>query len=930
MDHAPTVGKVAGQDPLEAAFERHLRATERAAQRDARHWQQLLGRALYLDFRRFARQLGPAPPLRRDSPAVLILPGLLGSKLGQRNHAIWFNPLAIALGELPALALPESTAPDTHCTATSVLPFIYLRLRWRLRQAGFRVAYWPYDWRESPETLAHRLCQTLDGESVGARHLVAHSYGGLIAARAAAADPQATRIGRVVTLGTPFLGTWAAHRALHGDDPLVNRLAWLDLHHSAAELRASPVSSWTSLHALCVHRDDRAAIGELALPAPGRLGCIVASGRPTPVGHDAAGYHLSRVGDGTVAVLSAAAPSRRGHAVCRVVGSHGSLPSAPAVGAAVVAFLQSGSFPTRAKAPSRSARRAAAGRAQRNTPARDWQQLPGGDRLRFLAEWVTPVEGAAPLLQPPPIPEWRVHCGLPGEADVEVVVVGVFRHVVPAGLLSALDGTQAAREALSSGRFLARVGEVHALPARRKWPRLVLAGLGDFDALSTGTIEMATAATLAWARANGVQRLGLGLFGTRSGLSAAAALAAQRRGLDPLGRSLAVCWLTRHPRRAARLRQRLGLPPQPAPPASLPRAADPLLPDYLLVRQEQEGRRTVLRATLLRGRAKAALPTGSTAMDARSQAKVLSALAVGGKAGIDAAGRALAALLPASVSAALTQFPADAKRQPLVVVHDLAASRWPWETLGLGDTGHRPAIVGGLSRHLESPSLDAARWQRQRPATAPLPVLLVMNPTQDLAGAEEEGSRLRALWSQDPRLTLTVLAGREATRARLLEAFRSGRFDWVHYAGHALFDEIHPGDSGLLCARRERLRGSDLAGLLEPPRLLVANACESGRVRDGRGPRAARSARAAAEAAQAASLAEAFLSAGITHYLGTWWPVADGPAARFAATFHAEVLAGASCGAAVLSARQAVRHDGSSDWADYLHYGDPGSVLLPR
>lgn len=347
---------------------------------------------------------------------------------------------------------------------------------------------------------------------------------------------------------------------------------------------------------------------------------------------------------------------------------------------------------------------------------------------------------------------------------------------------------------------------------------------------------------------------------------------------------------------------------------------EPPLPDYLLVRQEQEGRRTLLRATLLRGRAKAALPTGSRPMDARSQAKVLAPLAGGGQAGIEAAGRALAAMLPESVGSALD----DSTETPLVVVHDLAASRWPWETLCLGKASRRPALTGGMSRHLESPALDAARWQRLRPATAPLPVLLVVNPTQDLAGAEEEGGRLRALWSQDPRLALTVLAGREATRSRLLEAFRSGRFDWVHYAGHALFDEIHPGDSGLLCARRERLRGSDLAGLADPPRLLVANACESGRVRAARGPRVA------GAAMQAAGLAEAFLSAGITHYLGTWWPVADGPAARFAATFHARVLAGASCGAAVLSARQAVQDDGSSDWADYLHYGDPGSVLLPR
>ena len=903
MDTAP----IAGQDPLEAAFERHLR---RPARDQADHWAQLLGRGLYRDFQRWARQLGPPPTLRRGSPAVLIVPGLLGSTLVTPREMVWFNPLAIARGQLPSLAL-SGTA---NCSATSVLPFIYLRLRWQLRHAGYRVSYWPYDWRQSPELLATQLATALGRQDNGPCHLVAHSYGGLVATRVAAADPDEDCVGRVVTLGTPFLGTWAAHRALHGDDALVRRLAWLDLQHTAQQLQTSPLGSWPSLRSLAVPAATEFSAESLLLPAPHRLGCLVAGSQPTPVGRKADGtYRLSRSGDGTVPLRSATAPARRGHAVFRVEGRHGSLPNARLVGQAVVSYLQSGVFPPTRHATDRPVKSA---RAQRAVPA-DWQQLPTAQRWRFLAEWVAPVAGSGPNLQPAPALRARVHCGHPREAAVDAVLVGVFRHVAPAGLVTVLDGTAAAREALASGRFLARLGEVHALPLREALPRLVLVGLGDFDELRPDAIETATAAALVWARNQAVRSLGLVLLGTRSGLSPSVALAAQRRGLAPPGRSLEVCWITRHPQRAAWLRARLGLAAatQARPVLRVPEAA---LPDYLLVRQEQDGKRTVLRATLLRSRTKAALPTGTRTLDARSQARILSCLTKGGQAGIESAGRALAALLPESVTTSLGEPAAS----PLVVVHDLAASRWPWETLCLGDANHRPALSGGLSRHLESPALDAARWQRVRPPVVPLPVLLVMNPTQDLSGAEDEGNQLRALWSADSRLALTVLSGHEATRARLLDAFRSGRFEWVHYAGHALFDELNPGDSGLLCARRDRLRGSDLAGLANPPRLLVANACESGRVRHARDT--------ARRAAQSAGLAEAFLSAGITHYLGTWWPVADGPAANFAAAFHASVLAGGSCGAAVLAARQTVQRGGSSDWADYLHYGDPDSVLLPR
>jgi hypothetical protein len=414
----------------------------------------------------------------------------------------------------------------------------------------------------------------------------------------------------------------------------------------------------------------------------------------------------------------------------------------------------------------------------------------------------------------------------------------------------------------------------------------------------------------------------MGLMGTSTGISPAVALAAQQAGVRIASARAAlqfepqIVWLSSQTRRAAWLRKQLGLP-RANHPAPTNRAPPSALPDYLLVRQEQEGRRTVLRVALLPGRSKAALLAGTRVLEAKAQAKVFAPLADGaGTAGVDAAGKALAALLPDEIVAALT----PASESPLVVVHDTAASRWPWETLQFGTAPNRPALAGGMARHLEATGLDMARWQATRPTPAALNILLIMNPTQDLAGADSEGHQLQALWAADERVRLAVLAGKEATRTRVLAALRSGRFDLVHYAGHAMFDDINPAESGLLCARREVLRGADLATLMNPPYLMLANACESGRVRGL--PRKQR------QAALSASLAEAFLRAGIAHYLGTWWPVADGAAATFATCFHRSLLDGANCGGAMLAARAALRQQGSGDWADYLHYGDPTAELF--
>jgi len=208
--------------------------------------------------------------------------------------------------------------------------------------------------------------------------------------------------------------------------------------------------------------------------------------------------------------------------------------------------------------------------------------------------------------------------------------------------------------------------------------------------------------------------------------------------------------------------------------------------------------------------------------------------------------------------------------------------------------------------------MSVAKWREERRLSARLEVLLVANPTEDLPGADEESRRVRkALDREDARVT--VLRGGEATRARLLDEFRSGAYDVLHFAGHAFFDTSSPASSGVLCAGGRVLSGSDLASLDALPALVFFNACESGRVRQmGRVSRAL---------ARGTGLAEAFLRGGVANFIGTWWPVADVAASRFAVSLYERLTQGEGIGSALQAARAAVRRLRSADWANYLHYG---------
>jgi CHAT domain-containing protein len=362
--------------------------------------------------------------------------------------------------------------------------------------------------------------------------------------------------------------------------------------------------------------------------------------------------------------------------------------------------------------------------------------------------------------------------------------------------------------------------------------------------------------------------------------------------------------------------------PRRRPAGGKARASHPVDPAYLLVTLQDEARvRYVCRASLLTAGAKAAVLSGSLSIDRAELRELVGRIersALAPRELARAGDRLARTLLTPTVLEGLAGMTTHA----LVVVHDREASQVPWEALRIGSTW--PALEQGLSRRYASEHLSVARWRELRIVGERLRVLLVVDPTEDLPGAAAEGAAL------EPLLTargaeVEVLTGAAATRDRLRGLLRTGRHDVLHFAGHGHFDPARPGESGLVCAGDQVLRGVDLDGIGDLPALVFFNACEAARVR--RRTRRTRDVARGPVARPSTSLAEAFLVGGVANFLGTHWPVGDEAALTFSTQLYPVLLSGQPLGRAIREARHAVQATGSGDWADYVHYGNPAFAL---
>lgn len=985
------------------------------------HLEQMFGEALAAELGELARQASRAPT--RGGPKVLILPGIMGSKLGFErwpiDDTIWVDPLDIAAGQLMRLA-PGGRGKSV--VALGVMLIAYLKLKLTLRMRRIDASFFPYDWRLDIRDLGDRLAKRLveDGDARGTT-LVAHSMGGLVARRALKVLEGQNRqdvVRRVVMLGTPNYGSYApvlVLRKLHG---LTRKLAALDRKHDLDQLVRRLFSKLVGLAEL-MPPPERAAGMDLfqASTWPGpwrppqdvlskasnlddslssdkdRLVLIAGCDRPTIVGASAGEegftFRESRDGDGTVPLDLA---RMNGVTTYFARAEHGGMPNHSKVINAVEDLVKTGStarLPDTLPAYAPSEREFDEAQAAKRAPefgGRRGSEISASEVREILEGFVSApraVEFTLPTGTESDSADWtglsrqtvevarkrqrtldiRAALGDITQVDARAIVLGVFAGVEPSGAANALDEQLdgAIRELVERGLLKGDVGQVFVLPAgrRRLMAELVVfVGLGQPDRFDDGvlhTVSRNVAHMLAHLKVDDFATV---LIGGGSGDNAGTSLASMVGGfLEALRESdgnehvrrVTVCERDRGRYDEAVSNLRLMLTSEvfddvratlstedlPAPMRQAERVRGERLDDpiYLMARQESEPRGgdivEVLQLSLLTADGNATVLVGESEFDADELDRKLGRLdSLPNERTLDALGNWIAKeVLPRDVRDGL----AASRGRHVVVVHDEATSRIPWESLRVGD--EHPSIKGGVSRKLAANDLPASKWLVSRPVGERLKVLLVVDPTEDLPGARAEGQIVREALEAEGNIEVVAIEGPEATRARIRQELRTGLFDVLHYAGHAFYDVEQRERSGLWCHGDVVFSSGDMVGLEQLPALAVINACESGRVRQkkrvvglsqgesGNATRKLRSADSVERVRLKASLAEAFLRGGIRGYVGTYWPVGDTAAKAFAKTFYHELIEGETISEALVKARKAVKRRRSIDWADYIHYG---------
>ena len=548
-------------------------------------------------------------------------------------------------------------------------------------------------------------------------------------------------------------------------------------------------------------------------------------------------------------------------------------------------------------------------------------------------------------------PSHRLDLVLNGNSITDVparaYVLGLFEGVTPAGAAAAIDdelnGT--IRDLVARRMFSARVGEVFMVPtgnSRIQCDVLLLVGLGQLSQFQSNPQEVQKLVAGNMIRTLitiGVDEFATVLIGGGSGQSVKETLTSLVQGFvgglrdaDPGDRARRVILCENDSQRYSEIVnivytysrsesfRDIGLtiyerPPQPADRVRL--AAPASVSDFrsrifLQVRHEAGRDEDSYESILLTAGGKATAIPSSRPFDPAERDVLLRPVG-SRKFDVEEFGEELAQLALSEEFIETLSGPI-ADGQHLIVVHDAESSKLPWETLRCGDRAL--ALDGGISRkYLLSGNYSIAKWLEKRRFDETLDILLVVNPTEDLDGAEREGEIIRQLVRDLSNVVVTPIWGKDATRKRLLGEFKSGAYDVIHYAGHAWFDETAPENSGILCHDHDTLSGSDLATISDLPALVFFNACESGRVRKTFKP--------IKRLQESVSFAEAFLRGGIANFIGTYWPVGDASAEAFAKTFYGGIVKGEPIGDALLAGRRVVEELGSYDWADYIHYGDP-------
>src|SRR5262249_3367737 len=119
----------------------------------------------------------------------------------------------------------------------------------------------------------------------------------------------------------------------------------------------------------------------------------------------------------------------------------------------------------------------------------------------------------------------------------------------------------------------------------------------------------------------------------------------------------------------------------------------------------------------------------------------------------------------------------------MVIQHDVASAMLPFEMFTVD--GHRYSIEKGVVRR---PVLDdVPLLMPRRVRRGVMNLLLITNPTGDLAGADVEAQAVKTALHGSNNVRVRELVKGEATRAAVLDGLRDPEIDIFHFCGHAFY-----------------------------------------------------------------------------------------------------------------------------------------------
>lgn len=298
---------------------------------------------------------------------------------------------------------------------------------------------------------------------------------------------------------------------------------------------------------------------------------------------------------------------------------------------------------------------------------------------------------------------------------------------------------------------------------------------------------------------------------------------------------------------------------------------------------------------------------------------------------------ALARLYHQLLADALGDLPVDVGR--LIVVPDGILHRLPFALLR-EHTGGEP--LAARFELVQIPSATAWHaWRTTAPEPAPHPLLALADPELPTTTVDEPQANRALGLDLRPRLGRLPHARREVRRAarrlgdgsrvlegesaseRALVESEPGSFAIIHFAAHALVDDLRPERSAVVLA--PGVTSED--GLLQPQeiveleldgRVVVLSACSTA---DG----------GVLEGAGIMSLARAFFQAGAHAVVGSLWPVEDAATADLFDVFYLELAAGSNLSGALAEAQRSRRRDGAAatDWSGFVVFGHGAMIPFP-